>query len=70
MACSSNILVFIFLQAEQLYGALNAVKKESLIRVEADEVTYPLHIILRWGTTCCKTPSCLHTLDAFFAAHI
>ena len=34
-------------QAEQLYGALNAVKKESMIRVEADEVTYPLHIILR-----------------------
>ncbi|CAL5221981.1 g4264 [Coccomyxa viridis] len=36
------------LQAEQLYGALNAVKKESMIRVEADEVTYPLHIILRY----------------------
>ena len=35
------------LQAEQLYGALNAVKAESMIRVEADEVTYPLHIILR-----------------------
>ena len=35
------------MQAEQLYGALNAVKKESMIRVEADEVTYPLHIILR-----------------------
>lgn len=34
-------------QAEQLYGALNAVRKESMIRVEADEVTYPLHIILR-----------------------
>ncbi len=37
----------VLLQAEQLYGALNAVKKESMIRVEADEVTYPLHIILR-----------------------
>ncbi|BDA49961.1 Thermostable carboxypeptidase 1 [Coccomyxa sp. Obi] len=36
------------LQAEQLYRALNAVKKESMIRVEADEVTYPLHIILRY----------------------
>lgn len=35
------------LQEEKLYGALNAVKKESMIRVEADEVTYPLHIILR-----------------------
>ena len=36
------------MQAQQLYGALNAVKKESMIRVEADEVTYPLHIILRY----------------------
>lgn len=35
------------LQAEKVYGALNAVKNESMIRVEADEVTYPLHIILR-----------------------
>ncbi len=34
-------------QAEKLYSALNAVKRESMIRVEADEVTYPLHIILR-----------------------
>jgi Zn-dependent M32 family carboxypeptidase len=39
------------MQADQLYGALNAVKKESMIRVEADEVTYPLHIILRCGTS-------------------
>ena len=39
--------IVIWLQAEQLYGALNAVKKESMIRVEADEVTYPLHIIRR-----------------------
>lgn len=38
---------WLYVQAEQLYGALNAVKKESKIRVEADEVTYPLHIILR-----------------------
>ena len=37
------------MQAQQLYGALNAVKKESMIRVEADEVTYPLHIILRYA---------------------
>ena len=58
------------LQAEQLYGALNAVKKESMIRVEADEVTYPLHIILRCARpqslsmrefigllACCALPS-------------
>jgi len=29
-----------------LYGAVNAVK-QSFIRVEADELTYPLHVILR-----------------------
>lgn len=28
-------------------GAVNKVKTRSMIRVEADEVTYPLHIILR-----------------------
>lgn len=33
---------------EQVYGAVNAVSK-SLIRVEADELTYPLHIILRYN---------------------
>lgn len=33
---------------EDLYNALNVVKKESLIRVESDEVTYPMHIILRF----------------------
>ena len=32
--------------AEQFYVAVNEVKP-SLIRVEADEVTYPLHIVLR-----------------------
>ena len=32
---------------DDLYGAVNIVKEPSLIRVEADEVTYPLHIILR-----------------------
>ena len=46
------------MQAQQLYWALNAVKKESMIRVEADEVTYPLHIILRYAAAqsclqCC-----------------
>ena len=35
------------LSPEQLYGALNVVRDPSMIRVEADEVTYPLHIILR-----------------------
>ncbi len=35
------------LQPEQLYGAVNVVKVPSMIRVEADELTYPLHIILR-----------------------
>lgn len=33
---------------EDLYRALNVVKKESFIRVESDEVTYPMHIILRF----------------------
>lgn len=33
---------------EELYAALNVIKVPSLIRVEADEVTYPLHIILRF----------------------
>eukprot|EP00521_Asterionellopsis_glacialis_P008407 CAMPEP_0195286636 /NCGR_PEP_ID=MMETSP0707-20130614/4021_1 /TAXON_ID=33640 /ORGANISM="Asterionellopsis glacialis, Strain CCMP134" /LENGTH=582 /DNA_ID=CAMNT_0040346303 /DNA_START=17 /DNA_END=1765 /DNA_ORIENTATION=+ len=34
--------------AEEVYGAVNAVSR-SLIRVEADELTYPLHVILRYG---------------------
>ncbi|KAL4858840.1 Thermostable carboxypeptidase 1 [Chlorella vulgaris] len=34
--------------AEELYGAVNVVKVPSMIRVEADEVTYPLHIIIRY----------------------
>jgi carboxypeptidase Taq len=34
--------------AEELYGAVNAVSP-SLIRVEADELTYPLHVILRYN---------------------
>ncbi|KAK9833280.1 hypothetical protein WJX81_002396 [Elliptochloris bilobata] len=36
------------LSPDTLYGALNVVKTRSMIRVEADEVTYPLHIILRY----------------------
>jgi carboxypeptidase Taq len=31
-----------------IYGAINAVS-QSLIRVEADEVTYPLHVIWRYN---------------------
>lgn len=34
--------------AEQLYAALNVVRTPSMIRVESDEVTYPMHIILRY----------------------
>lgn len=34
--------------AEDLYAALNIVKVPSMIRVESDEVTYPLHIIIRY----------------------
>jgi len=34
--------------ADQLYGAINVVKFPSLIRVEADEVTYTMHVILRY----------------------
>jgi len=36
--------------ADQLYGAMNVVKSahESFIRVEADEVTYSMHILLRY----------------------
>ena len=34
-------------------GAVNVVKTRSMIRVEADEVTYPLHIILRCARCCC-----------------
>ena len=33
---------------EEVYGAVNAVS-QSFIRVEADELTYPLHVILRYN---------------------
>ncbi|GLC44578.1 hypothetical protein PLESTM_001617300 [Pleodorina starrii] len=33
---------------DQLYESENVIQEPSLIRVEADEVTYPLHIILRY----------------------
>ena len=34
-------------QVNQLYEAVN-VSEPSFIRVEADEVTYPMHVILRY----------------------
>jgi carboxypeptidase Taq len=34
--------------AQSLYEALNTVKDVSLIRVEADEVNYPMHVIVRF----------------------
>ena len=34
--------------AEDLYRALNVVSTRSLIRVEADELSYPLHVIMRY----------------------
>ena len=48
------------MQAQQLYGALNAVKKESMIRVEADEVTYPLHVILRYAAVQSRLQCCAY----------
>jgi len=33
---------------EELYGAVNQISRSSKIRVEADEVTYPMHVILRF----------------------
>jgi Zn-dependent M32 family carboxypeptidase len=34
--------------AEEVYGAVNAIKPDNLIRVDADELTYPLHVLLRY----------------------
>lgn len=34
---------------EELYRAVNGVDFKNLIRVDADELTYPLHVILRYG---------------------
>lgn len=34
--------------AKDLYAAINTVRDPSFIRVESDEVTYPLHIIIRY----------------------
>jgi hypothetical protein len=33
---------------EELYQAVNIVKVPSMIRVEADELTYVMHIVIRW----------------------
>ena len=33
---------------QELYAAINTVREPSLIRVESDEVTYPMHIIIRY----------------------
>lgn len=33
---------------DELYGAVNQISRSSKIRVEADEVTYPMHVILRF----------------------
>ena len=35
--------------SEEIYGAINAASDASLIRVEADELSYPLHVILRYN---------------------
>lgn len=33
--------------ADDLYAALNMVQRDNMIRIRADELTYPLHVILR-----------------------
>lgn len=33
---------------QDLYEAINVMKDPSFIRVEADELTYPMHIIIRY----------------------
>lgn len=38
---------FVGVSAATLYAAMNTVKNPSTIRVESDELTYPLHIFLR-----------------------
>lgn len=38
------------LSPEQVHGALNVLKVPSFVRVEADEVQYPLHVLLRSGS--------------------
>lgn len=33
---------------QDLYAAMNKMSDPSMIRVESDELTYPMHIILRY----------------------
>jgi carboxypeptidase Taq len=49
--------------AEELYGAVNAISSPSLIRVEADELTYPLHVILRYQIERDVVEGTLHVKD-------
>lgn len=44
----SNISEFEDIRPEELYRSVNRVKEDNLIRVEADEVSYHLHIYLRF----------------------
>ena len=46
------------LSPESLYSAVNVIREPSMIRVEADEVTYPLHIILRYAKFPCRCLMC------------
>ena len=47
MCCDAAFPQLEKLTAETLWPAFNAIRKPSLIRVEADEAQYPMHIILR-----------------------
>lgn len=44
---------------QDLYEAMNKMKDPSMIRVESDELTYPMHVILRCVhlSTCAE---CMH----------
>ena len=44
-----EIEAFEDVESEQLWKSINRVKEENLIRVEADEVSYHLHIYLRYS---------------------
>jgi carboxypeptidase Taq len=33
---------------DEVYAAINAIKPDNMIRVEADELTYPIHVLLRY----------------------
>ena len=56
---------------QDLYAAINTMKDPSFIRVEADEVTYPLHVIIRCRTqgTILRNPAILTSIScALFCA--